>query len=199
MIYGTAGNFRLQFHAHPTCIFAVTVDLSVAQGRLEKPLDEIVRLVAIEEIKSLKARYFRGVDTKDWPLLASVFADDVICDYCGSATDPSTGVNYAPAATAAPLQGSALVIEAIKRSLHGIVSTHQGYLPEIDIVSEAEARATWGMYDALRFPPSSPLAELSGFGHYHESYEKIGGHWRIKSLKLVRLRVDTKYASNGEN
>ena len=34
----------------------------------------------VEEIKKLKARYFRGLDSKDWDLYASVFTDDVVVD-----------------------------------------------------------------------------------------------------------------------
>src|ERR1019366_1253533 len=33
-------------------------------------------LIAIEEIKQLKARYFRYVDTKEWELLRTVFTHD---------------------------------------------------------------------------------------------------------------------------
>jgi hypothetical protein len=33
--------------------------------------------------------------------------------------------------------------------------------------------------------------ELHGYGHYHETYENLNGEWRIKSLRLDRLRVDT--------
>lgn len=31
---------------------------------------------------------------------------------------------------------------------------------------------------------------LHGYGHYHETYEKIDGRWRIKTSKLTRLRED---------
>ena len=34
----------------------------------------------VEEIKKLKARYFRGLDTKDWDLYSSVFAEDVVVE-----------------------------------------------------------------------------------------------------------------------
>jgi hypothetical protein len=159
-------------------------------------MNEIGRLVSIEEIKQLKARYFRGVDTKDWALLAEVFAEDIACDYRGSATDPATGVNFAPAATTEPLAGLAAVIEGLRQSLAGLVSVHQGYLPEITVIDENAAEGVWAMYDNLRFPRGHELSELSGFGHYHETYRKVSGSWRIKTLKLVRLRVDTVSAKN---
>ena len=34
----------------------------------------------LEAIKQLKGRYFRTMDTKDWPTHALVFADDVDVD-----------------------------------------------------------------------------------------------------------------------
>ena len=34
----------------------------------------------IEQIKKLKARYFRALDAQDWELYASVFAPDVVVD-----------------------------------------------------------------------------------------------------------------------
>jgi hypothetical protein len=33
---------------------------------------------------------------------------------------------------------------------------------------------------------------MHGYGHYHETYEKTDGRWRISSLKLTRLRVDVE-------
>ena len=39
-------------------------------------MQDATRLLAIEEIKQLKARYFRAVDTKDAGLFRSTLADD---------------------------------------------------------------------------------------------------------------------------
>ena len=38
------------------------------------------------------------------------------------------------------------------------------------------------MEDMLRWPDGT---ELHGYGHYHETYEKVGDTWRIKTLKLT--------------
>jgi hypothetical protein len=154
-------------------------------------MDTLARLSAIEDIKQLKARYFRGVDTKDWDLMADVLAPDVTCDYRGSATDPATGVNHAPDATSGVLVGRDAVLENLRRSLNGVVSAHQGYLPEIEILDADAATGIWAMFDILRFPPAYPLRELYGYGHYYEHYVRIGGDWRIQRLRLERLRVET--------
>jgi hypothetical protein len=33
---------------------------------------------------------------------------------------------------------------------------------------------------------------MHGYGHYHETYEKVDGRWRIKTITLTRLRVDVE-------
>jgi len=50
------------------------------------------------------------------------------------------------------------------------------------------------MEDKLRWAEGSdsPIRALHGYGHYHETYRKIGGEWRIQSMKLTRLRLDTE-------
>jgi hypothetical protein len=32
--------------------------------------------------------------------------------------------------------------------------------------------------------------KLQGYGHYHETYRKEAGQWKIATLHLTRLRVD---------
>ena len=44
-------------------------------------MTESEQLLAVEEIKQLKARYFRCMDTKDWAGFEAVFAPDATVDY----------------------------------------------------------------------------------------------------------------------
>ena len=43
-------------------------------------MDNATKLLAIEEIKQLKSRYFRSMDTKDWEALRSIFCADATFD-----------------------------------------------------------------------------------------------------------------------
>jgi hypothetical protein len=43
----------------------------------------------------------------------------------------------------------------------------------------------WALQDTLVWPTGM---RLDGYGHYHETYEKLDGEWRIKTMKLTRLR-----------
>ena len=57
----------------------------------------------------------------------------------------------------------------------------------IAAASATTATGVWSMEDMLRWPNG---LELHGFGHYHETYRKEAGRWRIATLTLTRLRLD---------
>jgi hypothetical protein len=46
-------------------------------------MDQLQKLLDIEEIKNLKHRYFRAIDMADFDLLDNIFTDDVTVDYRG--------------------------------------------------------------------------------------------------------------------
>jgi len=127
----------------------------------------------IEAIKQLKARYFRTMDTKDWDAMRLVFSDDLVMDTTDSGGTVVTGADNCMA--------------FIKRALADVITVHHGHTPEIELSSATTAAGIWAMEDMLRW---SDGKELHGYGHYHESYEKIDGNWHIKTLKLTRLRLD---------
>ena len=131
----------------------------------------------VEAIKQVKARYFRLMDTKDWDGLAGVFADDVEIDI----TSEGMGV----------VRGVADYMPFLVGVLGDVVTVHHGHMPEIELTSATTAKGIWAMEDMLRWPQGSPIREMHGYGHYHETYEKLADGWRIKTLKLTRLRVDT--------
>jgi len=146
-------------------------------------LDDLEKLAAIEEIKALKARYFRCMDTKDWAGLEAVFAPDLVADF-----RDSTGTRDESLLT----RGAALYVKNLAPILQNITTTHHGHMPEIDITSETTASGIWAMEDILWVGEGAPVPykKLHGFGHYHETYEKTDGEWRIKTVRLSRLRTD---------
>ena len=129
----------------------------------------------IEAIKQLKARYFRMMDTKDWDGMREVFADDVLID----TTDSGGRV----------VAGADEFMAGLREILEDVLTVHHGHMPEIELTSATTATGVWSMEDMLRWPNGS---ELHGFGHYHETYEKADGRWRIKAMTLTRLRTDFK-------
>jgi hypothetical protein len=130
----------------------------------------------IEAIKQLKARYFRLMDTKDWAGMRELFTRDVHVDVSGDGAGEYDGVDA--------------FFTMLEDALRDVVTVHHGHMPEIAITSPTTATGIWAMEDHLRFPPDTPVRELHGYGHYHETYVKLNDEWRIRSTKLVRLRLD---------
>ena len=141
-------------------------------------MTEVERLAAVEEIKKLKARYFRCMDTKQWSGWEEVFTTDAVMDV--SEEGPGLDQHI--------VKGRDKIIPFVSGVLEGVVTVHHGHMPEIEITSDSTARGIWSMEDKLRWPDGKTT--LHGYGHYHETYEKVGGAWRIKTLKLTRLRND---------
>jgi len=129
----------------------------------------------VEAIKQLKARYFRTMDTKDWDAMRDVFTEDVVVD----TTSSGGGV----------VEGADEFMTFLRAMIGDVVTVHHGHTPEIELLSATAATGIWAMEDMLRWPNGM---ELHGFGHYHETYAKIDGGWRIKATTLTRLRVDVK-------
>ena len=154
---------------------------------------------AIEEIKQLKARYFRCMDTKDWAGYLDVFTPDAVIDSTEAYTPMDPNGNPIPVDGKLPPAPNpawrsddiAKFIDDLAVTLTGVVTTHHGHMPEIEITSPTTATGIWSMEDMLRWPKGSPIREMHGYGHYRETYERTAAGWRIKTLKLTRLRVDT--------
>ena len=127
----------------------------------------------IEAIRQLKARYFRLMDTKDWDAFAQVFAQDVEVDL----TTQGAGV----------IRGVAEYLPFLRSVIEDVVTVHHGHMPEVELTSPTTAAGIWAFEDHLWWPEGAPQRELHGFGHYHETYVKAGGEWRIHTMRLSRL------------
>jgi hypothetical protein len=146
-------------------------------------IDPLGKLLAIEEIKQLKARYWRGVDSKDAALWRSVFTDDAIIDFRTEGGDPNR-----------PLVEPDAFVAASLAKLVGVTTAHHGHVAEIEILSPDEARSIWPMEDNLWVDPKlskMPFSHLRGFGHYHDTYRRTPNGWKIASTTLVRTKVET--------
>jgi uncharacterized protein (TIGR02246 family) len=135
--------------------------------------ESLQMLLDIEAIKRLKARYFRTLDTKAWDEFADVFTDDVRIDVDGFT-----------------FEGRASFVDQLKEILATTSTVHHGHMPEITVVDADHATGIWAMMDYLVFAGEAPQKGFYGYGHYHETYVKQAGQWRISKTELLRLRVD---------
>ncbi len=143
---------------------------------MHSPIDT---LLAIEEIKRLKARYCRYLDSENWDGYRSVFTDDLR----GEAQDGR--VFYGADAWVAMVR--ALHTENVDRTVHHC------HMPEITVLDASRATGIWALFDYVdRVSHADGVrAAFAGYGHYQEEYVRtpVRG-WLIGAIHLTRIRVD---------
>lgn len=149
-------------------------------------MDRLGRLEAIEDIRALKARYFRLMDTKQWDALRGIFAHDLKVLTPEGKVYTDGGDTYAA---------------ALRTSLEHAVSCHQGLTGEVEVIDADNARAIWAMQDVIAWEDRHPVTgwkSILGRGHYHETYRREDGIWKIATLTLTRLRLDVAWPEGHE-
>jgi hypothetical protein len=131
-------------------------------------------LVAIEEIKQLKARYFRYIDQKNWSGLRAVFSDNF------------SGVFEGPHADAHYQSGDEMVTQMCAL-LDKAVTVHHGHMPEITLLSPKEATGIWAMMDFVKMEGLC----FRGYGSYEEKYRRNDKAWQISHIHLKRFHIQT--------
>ncbi len=126
----------------------------------------------IEQIKQLKARYLRFLDTRQWAEWRQLFTEDVVADYGNNQAVKTAGVDR--------------LIEMTSAVLEDAVSVHHAHTPEITLIDDSHAEGIWAMEDII----NAADYDLHGFGHYYEDYFKLDGQWRIARITLTRLKRD---------
>jgi hypothetical protein len=189
-------------------VHTAPVDDTGISGGVAPMVDELKRLIAVNEISELKARYFRLLDTKCWREFGDLFTSDANVDGREgfAAKDPATSswtVNgrsdlVTRHLTNLDLDGMRVSgshqIAAKAESLFPpqIITVHHGHMAEIAIGGSDSANAVWAMEDLILYPDGHPIRELRGYGHYHETYTRQHGAWKISGFRLTRLRVDIR-------
>ena len=136
-------------------------------------MDHAITLTEIEEIKQLKARYCRLLDTKQWDAWRHLFTDDFVSDTSNAGGKLITGADEFVAFTC--------------RNLRARPTVHHVHAPEITLTSPATAAGIWALDDVVRL---APMVNMHGYGYYTETYEKADGTWKIGYSRLTRLRED---------
>lgn len=125
----------------------------------------------IESIKQLKARYFRALDTKDWPLMKTCLASKCIARYDGG--------KYS-------FEGCDNIVRFFRSYMDDPqrIFLHQGHHPEITLISDNEARGIWYLQDTVI--DLNKQTTLRGAGFYHDEYLLINNSWYISGTGYER-------------
>lgn len=141
------------------------------------------QLSDMEEIKVLKSRYFRGIDTADWSLLEGMFTQDVNVEYIGG--------DYH-----VKLKGAEAMAEFLANSFHsGTLAMHQGHLPEITFTGPDSADGLWYLEDI--FINLEEEFHTFGTAIYRDRYVREGGVWRMASTVYDRVMEVTEPLHEG--
>src|SRR5215210_7672990 len=127
-------------------------------------IDPLARLIAIDAIKTTKARFFRFVDDKQWSDLRELFTDDALFEFAGLGSFDDPGA----------------AIEGMKSALTGTTTVHHGHTPEIELTGDDTATGIWSLNDVVirdagstgRVPgyPEEFRAGHRGYARYVERY-----------------------------
>jgi len=131
------------------------------------------QLEDVEQIKRLKYRYFRSMDTGDFDTLQMLYTDDIKVDYIGGSYRWQ-------------MEGRKNLIDAQIASFNSeAIGCHTGHHPEIDILSDTMATGIWYMTDI--FMDFRKKTVFHGSALYRDTYEKINGIWKIKITTYKRI------------
>ncbi len=157
-------------------------------------MDKLDKLIAIEEIKRLKAQYIRYMDTKNWEKVSEIWAPDATFDVrAGGQMDAESEDTRDDKFVREGLVSGRVAIMALMQEFAppGMLSVHIGHTPDIEILSETTAKGIWGLEDTVTWESGVPYKSLHGYGHWHDTYERVQGRWFKKTSKVTRLRVET--------
>lgn len=131
------------------------------------------QLSDLEEIRTLKHRYFRGIDTADSALLAGLFTTDVVVDYRGGTYRVG-------------LSGRDNMLDFLANSFHsGAVAMHHGHMPDITLTGPNTATGLWYLEDI--FINLEQRTHTIGSAIYKDEYRREGGSWLISRTEYDRV------------
>ncbi|HEX8058922.1 MAG TPA: nuclear transport factor 2 family protein [Novosphingobium sp.] len=140
-------------------------------------MEPVERLLAIEDIKTLRAKYCRSIDSHNFDLLRDVLTEDFILDM--SPTGKVLGSEVPPIAGRETVIGMMHKAFAPMKMLLHIVT-----IPEIEFQNECHATGVWRQETFIK----ETRPELPGLGLAYatvfDTYRKETEGWRIASVRV---------------
>lgn len=127
---------------------------------------QLQRLIDIEEIKQLRARFANAVDNRRWDeLRGDILAKNCVVDVPSGMVQPENR----SAKERTQLLGDEAIVAFIRNALGDKPGgSHAVTIPIIEILSATSAKAVWRL----------------GTASYFDTYAKIGGRWRMQSIRF---------------
>ena len=130
-------------------------------------------LVALEEIRRLKARYCHLMDRKDWDAFGALFVEDASLTNLMPAVAAPDGSEHRPRRTT---HGREAIVASVRDHLAGVLPSHHADTPDIQRTGPTTATGTWSAL-FLQGPGS-----IWGYGFYEEEYVLGPTGWRFADV-----------------
>jgi hypothetical protein len=144
---------------------------------MAKGPEGLERLLAIEDIKTLRAKYCRSIDSHNFDRLREVLTEDFLLDM--SPTGKVLGSEVQP------IEGRETVIGMMHKAFAPMkMLLHIVTIPEIEFQDEARATGVWRQETFIK----ETRPELPGLGLAYatvfDTYRKEAEGWRIASVRV---------------
>ncbi|MBS0579176.1 MAG: nuclear transport factor 2 family protein [Proteobacteria bacterium] len=130
-------------------------------------------LVEMEQIKRVKYRYLRAMDTGDMKSLAALFTDEVTARFLGGSYDVT-------------ITGKEKLLGYLAASVTpDVVINHNCHHPEIDLTGPDRATGLWYLSDWYYNRIQQRIVRGAAF--YRDRYAKVGEDWKISHTGYERV------------
>jgi hypothetical protein len=134
-------------------------------------METLEDLLAVHAICRLKHRYLRCLDQKKWDELATCFTPDATASYGGGNV---------------VLDDRDAILRFLTDSMGstGMLTSHRGSQPEIDLLGPDSATGIWALEDTVIHQDFG--VTIHGASFYEDHYVRIDGTWFISSTGYKR-------------
>lgn len=128
-------------------------------------------LLDVHAIQRLKHRYLRCLDQKAWEELETCFLPGATASYGGGAVE---------------LSGRDAIMAFLRETMssEGMLTSHRGSQPEIDLIGSDGARGVWALEDVVIHQDFG--LTIHGASFYDDRYARVDGAWSIASTSYRR-------------
>lgn len=133
-------------------------------------------LVEIRQIETLKYRYLRHLDLKEWDELTALLLPDATASYGGGAHS---------------FTGREEIGRFLREKMGStsLLSSHKCHHPEITLNADrTEATGIWALEDVII--QQEYQVTIRGTAYYEDTYRKVDGQWFIASTGYRRVHEE---------
>jgi len=135
--------------------------------------DQLQLLLDRAEISDVQLRYATGLDSRDWPLFRSIFADEIETDF-------SSVFGGEPRKVSADRW-----TEAARRSVGGLAATQHMITNHVITVTGDEATCVAYVQARHYLPNDKGEDTQTMFGYYTSRFIRTSAGWKIRACKLT--------------